>query len=157
VYENVRLLLTSGVANGAGVVGRHFTAHVTPVVHGFFPSLRLNLYNGLWAQATCVDDWTDDNYDHAGLGFDGRGLLTAPQESKPIATASMPPPPGVPRFGAAWKEWLARAGQSVGYAVAQVDALTYEDTYLDLDPAVTDPAGVPVVRITHRLHDNELR
>src|SRR5262249_26691182 len=30
VYENVRLLLTSGVANGAGVVGRHFTAHVTP-------------------------------------------------------------------------------------------------------------------------------
>jgi gluconate 2-dehydrogenase alpha chain len=155
VYENVRLLLTSAVANGAGAVGRHYTAHVTPLVWGFFPALRLNLYNGLWAQATCVDDWNGDNFDHESLGFVGGGMLAAPQEAKPIATASVPPPSGVPRFGAGFKDWLSRAGQSLGYAVAQLDALTYDDTHLDLDPTATDREGVPVVRITHVLHENE--
>jgi gluconate 2-dehydrogenase alpha chain len=164
VYENVRLLLTSrstrfpaGLANNTGLVGRHYTAHVTPLVYGFFPSLRLNLHNGLWTQATCVDDWNADNFEHEGAGFVGGGMLAAPQEAKPIATASVPPPPGAPRFGSGWKEWLGRAGPSLGYAVAQVDALTYEDTYLDLDPAVSDLEGVPVVRITHEVHDNERR
>jgi gluconate 2-dehydrogenase alpha chain len=164
VYENVRLLLTSrsarfpaGLANNTGVVGKHYTAHVTPLVYGFFPSLRLNLHNGLWAQATCVDDWNADNFEHDGAGFVGGGMLAAPQEAKPIATASAPPPPGVPRFGSGWKDWLGRAGPSLGYAVAQVDALTYEDTYLDLDPAVSDLEGVPVVRVTHEVHDNGRR
>ena len=154
VYENVRLLLTSGLTVG-GTVGKHYTAHVTPLVYGYFPTLRLNLYNGLWAQATCVDDWNADNFDHDGLGFVGGGMLTAPQEAKPIATASVPPPPGVPRFGPGFRDWVGRSGQSLGYAVAQLDALTYADTYLDLDPAVTDPEGVPVIRITHTMHENE--
>ena len=119
VYENVRLLLTSrsaafprGLANNSGVVGRHFTAHVTPVVYGVFPQARLNVHNGLWAQATCVDDWNADNFDHAGLGFVGGGMLTAPQEAKPIATASVPPPAGVPRWGAGWKDWLRESNGS---------------------------------------------
>ena len=41
-------------------------AHVTPFVFGRFPGRRLNLFNGLWAQATCVDDWNADNFDHSG-------------------------------------------------------------------------------------------
>ena len=164
VYENVRLLLLStsaafprGLANNAGCVGKHFTAHVTPVVFGVFPEHRLNLFNGLWAQATCVDDWNADNFDHTGMGFVGGGMLAAPQEAKPIATASVPPPPEVPRWGAGWKRWLQDSAPSLGYAVGQLDALTYETNFLDLDPAAVDPDGVPVVRITHRLHENERR
>ena len=164
VYENVRLLLLStstgfprGLANNAGCVGKHFTAHVTPVVYGVFPEHRLNLFNGLWAQATCVDDWNADNFDHTGLGFVGGGMLAAPQEAKPIATASVPPPPGVPRWGAGWKRWLRASGPSLAYAVGQFDALTYESNFLDLDPAVVDPDGVPIVRITTRLLENERR
>jgi len=161
-YENVRLLLLStspafphGLSNNAGQVGRHYMAHVTPRVLGLFPGRRLNLMSGPWSQATCVDDWNGDNFDHSGLGFIGGALLTASHELKPIAAASVSPPPSVPRWGSPWKAWLAQHGQSIGAVGAQVESLSYEDNYLDLDPLVRDPFGVPVVRVTHRIHDHE--
>jgi len=164
VYENTRLLLLSrsaaypdGLSNNHGQVGRHFMAHVTPVVFGAFPGRRLNLFSGLWAQATCVDDWNADNFDHSGLGFVGGALLTAAHELKPVAFASGPVPPSVPRWGSAWKAWLMANAQSVGAVVAQMENLSYEENVLDLDPVTTDPEGVPVVRVTHRLRENELR
>ncbi len=163
-YENTRLLLLSpspahprGLANGSDQVGRHYMAHVTPLAFGRFPGRRLNLFNGLWAQATCVDDWNADNFDHAGLGFIGGGLLAASHELKPIAFAGFPLPPGVPRFGSGWKAWLAANAQSVGALSAQMECLPYEGNRLDLDPVARDPHGAPLVRVTHRVHENELR
>jgi gluconate 2-dehydrogenase alpha chain len=163
-YENTRLLLLSastafphGLANNHGQVGKHFAAHVTPVAFGVFPGRRLNLFNGLWSQATCLEDWNADNFDHAELGFVGGAMLTAPQEAKPIAVASGPVPPPVSRWGSEWKAWLHRHAQSIGSVVAQFDTLTYETNFLDLDPAVTDPHGVPVVRVTWELRENERR
>jgi gluconate 2-dehydrogenase alpha chain len=84
-------------------------------------------------------------------------MLTAFAECTPIAFAKNVSPPGLPRWGAAWKDWMARNAQSVGAVYAQFDALPYEHNRLDLDPRVTDPLGVPVVRVTHRLGDNEER
>ncbi|HWH19991.1 MAG TPA: GMC family oxidoreductase [Solirubrobacterales bacterium] len=163
-YENSRLLLLSktkafpnGLANNAGQVGKHYIAHVTPVVYGRFPGRRLNLFNGIGAQASCVDDWNGDNFDHADLGFVGGGMLTAMHEVMPIAFARRPLPPGVPRWGSGWKSWVKENAQSVGSAVAQFDALPYEYNYLDLDPRVTDPHGLPVIRVNHRLAPNEER
>ena len=163
-YENTRLLLLSaatafprGLANNHGQVGKHFTAHVTPVAYGLFPGKQLNLFNGFWAQATCVEDWNADNFDHTGLGFVGGAMLAAPQEAKPIAVAGAPVPPAVPRWGSQWKSWLAAHAQSIGSVTAQFDSLTYETNVLELDPAVTDPHGHPVVRITHELYENERR
>jgi gluconate 2-dehydrogenase alpha chain len=163
-YENTRLLLLSasaafprGLANNHGQVGKHFAAHVTPVAFGVFPGRRLNLFNGLWSQATCLEDWNADNFDHAELGFVGGAMLTAPQEAKPIAVASGPVPPLVSRWGSEWKAWLHRHAQSIGSVVAQFDTVTYETNFLYLDPAVTDPHGVPVVRVTWELRDNERR
>jgi gluconate 2-dehydrogenase alpha chain len=162
-YENVRLLLLSrspthprGLANGAGVVGRDYMAHVSPHVFGRFPERRLNLYNGLWAQATCVDDWNADNFDHTGLDFIGGALLTAPQEVRPLYVAAWPLPRNVPRWGSGWKRWLSENAQSVGYLSAQVECLSYEDNFLDLDPVAVDPLGLPILRVTHRARENEL-
>jgi gluconate 2-dehydrogenase alpha chain len=163
-YENTRLLLLSmskaypnGLANNHGQVGKHFMAHVTPVAFGLFPGRKLNLFSGPWAQATCVDDWNADNFDHSQAGFVGGAMLTAAHELKPIAAASAPLPPGVPSFGARWKAWLKENAQSVGSAVAQVENLSYEESFLDLDPVTKDPYGVPVVRVTHRVRENERR
>lgn len=163
-YENARLLLLSrskafpnGLANNAGQVGKHYIAHVTPIVYGLFPGRRLNLFNGIGAQASCVDDWNADNFDHEGLGFIGGGMLTAMHEVMPIAAARRPLPPGIPSWGAGWKRWLRANGQSVGAVVAQFDALPFESNYLDLDPVVSDRDGVPVVRVNHRLAPNEER
>jgi gluconate 2-dehydrogenase alpha chain len=164
VYENVRLLLRSaspafpsGLANNAGQVGRHYIAHVTPFVYGRFPGKRLNLFSGLWAQATCVDDFDADHFDHAGHGFIGGGLCTASMELKPIALARAPLPPGVARWGSGWKAWMARNAASVGVVGAQFETLPYERNVLDLDPRVRDPHGDPVVRVTFAPGDNERR
>ena len=164
VYETVRLLLLSrspahprGLANGSGQVGRHFMAHVTPFVFGRFPGRRLNLCSGLWAQATCVEDWNADNFDHSGLGFIGGAMLTAPQELGPIALAAAPTPPGVPRWGSAWKAWLRGNAPSIAYISAQVENFAYEDNVLDLDPQARDPHGLPVIRVTHAVRENERR
>ncbi|MDO8211165.1 GMC family oxidoreductase [Conexibacter sp. CPCC 206217] len=163
-YENTRLLLKSaspafpnGLANNAGQVGRHYIAHVTPFAYGLFPDKRLNLFSGLWAQATCVDDFDADHFDHAGEGFIGGGLCTASHELKPIGLARAPLPPGVPRWGSGWKQWFARNAQSIGVVGAQFDTLPYEHNVLDLDPNVRDAHGDPVVRVTFRPGENERR
>jgi len=162
VYENVRLLLLSrssahpaGLANGSGRVGRDYMAHVTPHVFGLFPGRRLQMHTGLWAQATCVEDWNADNFDHGGLGFIGGGLLAAPHELRPIALASAPLPDGVPSWGAGWAAWLGEHARSIGYLTAQMECLAYEDHALDLDPLARDPYGVPRIRVTMRVRGNE--
>jgi gluconate 2-dehydrogenase alpha chain len=163
-YENTRLLLLSrsrahpaGIGNAHDQVGRNYMAHVTPFALGRFPDRRLNHWNGSWVQATCVDDWNADNFDHTGRGFIAGGLMVASHELKPIAFARLPLPPGVPRFGTGWKAWLARTAQSVGTAGAQMECLPYPENRLDLDPVARDPYGVPRVRITFRPRENELR
>ena len=145
------------MANAHDQVGRHYIAHVTPFAYGLFPGRRLSLFSGLWAQATCVDDWNADNFDHSGLGFVGGGLCTASHELKPIAAAASIAPPRVGRWGAEWKAWLARNAQSVGVLGAQFDSLPYESNRLDLDPLTRDRYGLPVVRVTHAVHQNERR
>ena len=45
---------------------------------------------------------------------------------------------------------------SVGSVYAQVEPLPYEGMFLDLDPKVKDPLGVPVVRVTYEMLENEI-
>jgi len=161
--ENVRLLLLSrspahpnGLANNRLQVGRNAMSHLYVGVDAVFPGRKLNRFGGTWPQCTSLDDFNGGNFDPTGLGFVGGGCISAIQEAKPIATA-LSTPPSVPRWGGVWKAWLAAHGNSVGRLVAAAESLPYEDSFLDLDPRVTDPYGIPVVRMTYRLHDQELR
>jgi gluconate 2-dehydrogenase alpha chain len=45
----------------------------------------------------------------------------------------------------------------INVAYLQKTTLPYEDNYLDLDPAVKDPMGYPVIRITAEYKENEKR
>src|SRR5207248_1169384 len=123
---------------------------------GLFSGRRLSRYSGTLGQYTAIDDWDADNFDHAGLGFIGGGMCSATMEAKPIGTANSLPP-DAPRWGSAYKAWLAQNADSVGGVSAQCETLSYEDNYLDLDPAVVDDLGRPVIRITFDLKDNERR
>jgi gluconate 2-dehydrogenase alpha chain len=131
-------------------------SHLYVGVDGVFPGRKLNRFGGTWPQCTSLDDFNAANFDAAGLGFVGGGCISAIAEAKPIATA-LSTPPSVPRWGSEWKAWLAANGNSVGRLVAAAESLPYEDSFLDLDPAVTDPFGVPVIRMTYRLHEQEQR
>jgi gluconate 2-dehydrogenase alpha chain len=164
VYENVRTLLLStskaypkGLSNNHGQVGRHYFSHSQGApVTALFPR-DLNNWYGLPAQGVAVDDWADDNFDHAGLDFIGGGNLWIYSDRRPIAAANMTTFGRAPRWGAAWKAFVTQNADRWNTAYLQKTTLPYEDNYLDLDPTVKDPLGFPVCRITADYKDNERR
>ncbi len=162
-YENARLLLLSkskaylnGLSNNHGQVGQHYMSHTRSGVMGLFP-FELERWYGTPAQGTSVDDWSDDNFDHSGLGFIGGGNLLVPMEAKPIEAASMPTFGKAPRWGAGWKAFVRENAGRWTPVWAQISTLPFEDHFLDLDPEVKDPLGYPVCRLTVGLEESEKR
>jgi gluconate 2-dehydrogenase alpha chain len=161
-YENVRLLLLSksrafpnGLSNTRGQVGRHYFSHFqSATVSALFP-FNLNNWYGLPAQGAAVDNWADDNFDHAGLDFIGGGNLWIYSDRRPIQAANMNTFDKAPAWGSAWKSFIRENADRWNTAYIQKTTLPYEDNVLDLDPAVKDPLGFPVIRITAEYKDNE--
>jgi gluconate 2-dehydrogenase alpha chain len=164
-YENVRLLLLSksrefpnGLANNGGQVGRHYLSHHqgSPVT-ALFPRDLHNWY-GLPAQGVAVDEWADDNFDHSDLDFIGGANLWVHTDRRPISAARMGTFDMVSRnWGSEWKKFIMENADRTNTAYIQKTTLPYAHNYLDLDPAVKDPLGLPVTRITARYGDNELK
>jgi gluconate 2-dehydrogenase alpha chain len=163
-YENSRLLLLSksdvypnGLSNNHGQVGRHyFSHHQGAGVSALFP-YDLKAWYGLPAQGVAVDDWADDNFDHAGLDFIGGGNLWAMSDRRPIGAANMGTFGLARAWGSDWKRFIREnADRSHGFYI-QKTTLPYEDNFLDLDPRVTDALGFPVIRITGEFKENERR
>jgi gluconate 2-dehydrogenase alpha chain len=161
-YENTRLLLLStskaypnGLSNNHGQVGRHYFSHHTGAgVSALFPS-NTNSWYGLPAQGVAVDNWADDNFDHADLDFIGGGNLWVYSDRRPIAAAGMGTFGKAPRWGSEWKQFIRENADRSNTAYIQKTTLPYEDNYLDLDPVVKDPLGAPVCRVTAEFKDNE--
>ena len=167
-YENSRLLLLSkskayphGLSNNHGQVGRHYFGHWQSGVTAVFP-YDINVWYGTPAQASAVDDWADDNYDHSGLGFIGGSTLQPHTEMHPIEAASMNTSlmnstGRAPGWGSRWKAYVRENAARWTVAYLQTSAFPYEDIYLDLDSAIRDPLGDPVCRITNGFKENEAR
>jgi gluconate 2-dehydrogenase alpha chain len=161
-YENVRLLLISkgkaypnGLSNNHGQVGRHyFSHHQGAPVSALFP-FNLNAWYGLPAQGVAVDDWADDNFDHAGLDFIGGANLWVMSDRRPIGAAGMSTFGLAPSWGPEWKAFIRQNADRSSSSYIQKTTLPYEDNYLDLDPEVKDPLGYPVCRITAEYKANE--
>lgn len=160
-YESVRLLLLSksagfpnGLANNSGQVGKHYIGHLSTGLNAIFPGKKLNRFTGTVSQCVGIDNWNADHFDHAGLGFIGGGNISARMEAYPIAT-SRGVPPGTPRWGSAYKAHLKANGNSIGSGYNQHDTLPYHEHFLDLDPDNRDPDGVPLLRITSGLQEQE--
>ena len=161
-YENVRMLLLSkstpypnGLSNNHGQVGKHYMTHNTLAGVTALFAWNLNTWYGLPAQGVAVDNWADDNFDHASLDFIGGGNLWVYTERRPIFAASMATLGKAPAWGSAWKAFIKQNADRWNSAYLQKTTLPYEDNYLDLDPAVKDPLGFPVCRITADFKDNE--
>jgi gluconate 2-dehydrogenase alpha chain len=164
-YENVRLLLLSkstaypdGLSNNHGQVGRHYFGHFDAQagtgVSALFP-FDLNIWYGAIAQNVTVEEFADDNFDHAGLGFIGGATIQVNTEKHPIGAAAMSTYGRAPQWGSKWKAFVREnAGRWVSSYI-QCNTFPYENTYLDLDPEVKDPLGDPVCRITSGPKDSE--
>jgi gluconate 2-dehydrogenase alpha chain len=162
-YENVRLLLHSksaafpaGLSNSHGMVGRHFMSHTYVGASGVIHGQHLKRFGGSPAQAVAVRDFDGSQLDPVRVGGAGGALLLATMQQKPIQMARSTPP-WVPQWGSEWKRWLHEYAGSVASVGASLDWLPHERNSLDLDPTITDPQGVPVVRVTLDLDDDTRR
>lgn len=163
-YENSRLLLLStskaypnGLSNNHGQVGKHyFSHHQGAPVTALFP-FKVGAWYGLPAQGVAVDNWADDNFDHARYDFIGGANLWAMSDRRPIAAAGMNTFGRAPAWGSQWKAFIKQNADRAHSAYIQKTTLPYEENFLDLDPVVKDPMGRPVIRITGEYKDNERR
>jgi gluconate 2-dehydrogenase alpha chain len=163
-YENVRLLLLSkskafpnGLSNNRGQVGRHyFSHHQGAPVTALFP-FDVKAWYGLPAQGVAVDNWADDNFDHAQLDFIGGGNLWVMSDRRPIAASGMNTFGFAPNWGSQWKTFIKQNADRSHSSYIQKTTLPYAENYLDLDPTVKDALGRPVIRITAEFKENERR
>jgi gluconate 2-dehydrogenase alpha chain len=159
IYDNTRLLLLSktakfpnGLANSSGHVGKHVMSHMMANVLVTFADRHLNVYMGPSAQKHTIDDFNADNFDHRDAGFIRGSQIsigTANLEGGPISATTMAPPPGVPRWGAAYREFIADAYTRHAAMVAQTENLPYPNHMIDLDPEIKDMYGLPAPRMTY--------
>lgn len=163
VYENVRLLLLStspyfkqGLANNNGQLGKHYISHAYVGVNAVFSGKALNMYSGTNGQAIAFDDLNGDHFDHTGLGFIRGAVVFASNGQQPIGT-SRSLPATAPRWGSAYKQWLHQNANSIGGLFAQVESQPLETNFLDLDPDSTDALGVPRIRVTYSLGENDIK
>ncbi|HEY5064565.1 MAG TPA: GMC family oxidoreductase [Xanthobacteraceae bacterium] len=160
IYDNVRLLLLSktekfpnGLANSSGHLGKHIMAHIGARAFAAFDDRHVNVYMGPSAQKNSLDDYNGDNFDHKDLGFiRGAQVSAGPAglEGGPLGTSmSMNPPPGVPRWGAAFRDFYAKYYTRHTALTGQTENLPYPDQMIDLDPHVRDAWGLPAPRMTY--------
>jgi gluconate 2-dehydrogenase alpha chain len=159
IYDNTRLLLLSktdrspnGLANSSGHLGKHLTGHMMANVFVGFDDRHLNVYMGPSAQKRTIDDFNADNFDHSGLGFIRGAQIsigTGNLQGGPISFTTVAAAPGVPRWGAAYRDFLAQYFSRHAAMVAQTENLPYADQTIDLDPDVRDAWGLPAPRMTY--------
>ncbi|MGA8656549.1 MAG: GMC family oxidoreductase [Chthoniobacterales bacterium] len=164
-FENIRLLLLSGdkrhpngLGNNCGRVGHYFMTKMFAHVDGFFPDLCFNRHTGPAAQGIVVDDFLSPNFDSLAYGFIGGATMGAEQQFLPIQISREALPRDVRSWGKPYKDHI-RNWQNFGVVRIQPDTLSYRSNFLDLDPSRRDKSGLglPVIRITYDMRENEHR
>src|SRR6478736_5351610 len=74
---------------------------------------------------------------------------SAARKSRSAPAISTAPPPTVPSWGAAYRDFLAQYYTRHAAVVAQTEVLPYPDQTIDLDPEVRDAWGLPAPRLTY--------
>jgi gluconate 2-dehydrogenase alpha chain len=162
VFNNTRLMLLSGIgqayapATGTGSVGRNVAYNTLTSVQAFFDDRIFNVFMGAGAMGYTLDDFNADNFDHQGLGFvNGGHISVISGGSGPIGFR--PTPPGVPRWGSAWKAAVAKYYNRTVNIAQHGGVLGYRSNHIDLDPTYRDAWGQPLARMTFDWQPNELK
>jgi gluconate 2-dehydrogenase alpha chain len=155
VLDNTRLALLSGI-NGNGQVGRNFMTHNFGWFNGVLPE-DTNPFVGTLVAGSAVDDLGGDRIpDNAEGVLWGSPIVGFPTDIQPLeAVHTMNP--AVPRWGADFKEWLRTNYVRLFRMYTQTTNFPSPRHYCDLDPNVTDPHGLPALRITHDWDDHDAR
>jgi gluconate 2-dehydrogenase alpha chain len=156
VFENVRLLLLSKLANRSGLVGRYILAHGDVRAMGLFDDFIVNGFIGPGSAAMRIDDFNGSNFDHSGLGFVRGGTIGTSGEGTPVTRMDVVPP-GVRNWGKEYKDYFTRYYTRTFDLNIQPETLPHKANRVDLDPRRRDRWGLPLPRVTFDFHQNERR
>lgn len=160
-YQNVRLLLHSGI-DGGGRVGQWFMNRSAPSAHAVWNDRYLNGYNGPAVQRQGLNDF------NAEIAFERKmhlpddqffirgAFMGSPSQRNPLESYNNMPP-GVRRWGSQFKEFFTENLNRYMSLQLLTEPMPYDDSRIDLDPNHTDAYGVPAARVTRRVGENERR
>ncbi|UIJ47144.1 GMC family oxidoreductase [Sphingomonas cannabina] len=159
--ETTRLLLNSGdgerpggLANSSGQVGRNLTDSTGASFRAYVPALadrpRYN-EDGIGGQHMYIPFWLYQQQKRGELDF-ARGY-----HFELGGRFGIPPAAALPRvWGPALKKAVRSAsGATIGMTL-RGEMIPNKDSYCEIDPAVKDRFGIPVLRFAFRWSQNEL-
>ena len=157
--QTPRLLLMSkspqfpnGLANSSGLVGKYLMFNGAGLASGQFDE-PLNEYKSVVVTRALFDFYQFD----PKLGLYGGGGMDMRFDMLPINFALNGLPPGAPRWGAEFKEQVARNFTRSVYVYGHCTSLPVVTNSVSLDPDVKDGWGLPAVRITYKDHPEDLK
>jgi gluconate 2-dehydrogenase alpha chain len=152
--ENARLLLLSDI-NGNGMVGKYYMTHNYGWMNALIDDERTNIFAGPAVGGHAVDDYNGFDLDRGPYSFlQGSPIMFFGGDIQAIEGVSNIPP-GVPTWGQGYKDWIRQNFSHVIGLYSQTSSLPSAESFVDLDPQVRDPFGLPALRITHRWTDHE--
>jgi choline dehydrogenase-like flavoprotein len=133
------------------MVGKHLMPNGYVSVMGAFEH-PTNEYRSIQSTRV-VMDWYDSDPAH---GFYGGGAIDARMIFGPALFALEGMPPGVPRWGAGYKQALRELFTRTVEFAGHTTSLPLERNSISLDPQRRDSFGRPGIRVTYRDHDDDL-
>ena len=155
--ETPRLLLNSatsdhptGLGNHSDQLGRHLQGHVYPRSIGL---MKEPVYDG---EGPGVSISTVD-FNHANPDVIGGGMLADEFITLPIVFWKRFMPPEVPRWGKAAKDFMRHAYPRFIDITGPVQEIPTPDARVTIDATVRDRYGVPVARLSGKVHPETVR
>ena len=153
--ESARLLLNSksrlfpnGLGNRYDWVGRNLQGHAYTGAMGLMES---EVYDDIGPGASIAIC----DYNHGNPGLVGGALLCNEFIRLPIHFTGMVPP-GMPRWGAAHKEYVRKYYKRSIIVMGPVQEMPVFDARVQVDPKVKDDWGIPVARLSGERHAMDL-
>jgi choline dehydrogenase-like flavoprotein len=155
--ESARLLLASGsdrepdgLGNTHDQVGRHLQGHLYGGAIGIFD----DAVNDLVGPGPSI---STHDFRHGNDGLVGGGMIANEFVPTPVSTFGYLRQAGlIGPHGLAAKQGLRHLLPRMQRVVGPVHEMTSADNRVRLDPTVTDSLGIPVARLSGRLHPNDL-
>jgi choline dehydrogenase-like flavoprotein len=156
--ETPRLLLLSesnrfprGLANSSGLVGKYLMFDLGTFAHALFEH-PLNDYKSVDVTRVVFDYYAAD----PKRGFYGGGGIDSRFGTNPIAHAIGGLPHDLPQWGVEWKKLVGEYFTHTMSSLTHLTSLPLASNTIDLDPALKDDWGLPAMRVTYKMHPDDV-
>ena len=141
------LLLSDGLANSSGLVGKNFMSHPTWQVFGTFDE-PINAFKGMQMGHVMVQDYYKPNpvNDYA------RGFILLSYMMTPATFGNLS---GL-MFGHEFKDFLYEYPHTAAWW-AHAEGLPFERNTITLDPTLRDGRELPVAQVTYQWGENDVK